>query len=299
MAGSSGFLGTHLTRALRADGHEVVRLVRREPSSAGEVRWDPAGRLLDPTILSTVDAAVNLAGATVARRWTSAYKRTLRSSRIDPTATLARAAAAARNRPAVLLNASAVGFYGDTGDRTVDEGAPAGHGFLADLARDWEAATAPARDAGVRVVLLRTGLPLSADGGLLKPMLLQFRLFAGGRLGSGRQYLSWISLADWLGAVRFLLDGLGGAVSGPSVSGPVNLTGPEPVTNAEFTRALAEAVHRPAAVPVPGFALRLVLGEFGAEALAGQRAVPRVLTGAGYRFQHEDVRSALRAALAR
>src|SRR5262249_47987190 len=153
---------------------------------------------------------------------------------------------AAQNRPAVLLNASGVGFYGDTGDRTVDETSPAGHGFLADLARDWEAAAAPARDAGVRVVLLRSGLPLSPDGGYLKPLLLQFRLFAGGRLGSGRQYVPWISLADWLGAVRFLL--------GESrVDGPVNLTGPQPVTNAEFTRALAEAVHRPALVPVPGF----------------------------------------------
>jgi uncharacterized protein (TIGR01777 family) len=292
MAGSSGFLGTQLTRALRADGHEVVRLVRREPSSAGEVRWDPASRVLDPTVLSTVDAVVNLAGATVGRRWTQAYKRTLRSSRIDSTGTLAEAAAAAPHRPAVLLNASGVGFYGDTGDRTVDETAPAGHGFLADLAKDWEATTTPARDAGVRVALLRTGLPLDVHGGFLPPVLVQFRLFAGGRLGSGRQYVPWISLADWLGAVRFLLDN-------DSVSGPVNLTGPLPVTNAEFTRALAETVHRPAVLPVPGIALRLVLGEFGGEALAGQRAVPEVLTRAGYRFQHEDVRAALRAALDR
>src|SRR4051812_20008706 len=178
VAGSSGFLGSHLVAALAADGHEVVRLVRRPPAGPGEVRWDPKAGLSPD--LSTVDAAVNLAGANVGRRWTAAYKRTIRDSRVDTTATLARAVAAADPRPAVLLNASAVGWYGDTGDRAVDEEAPAGDGFLADVCRAWEAATAPAEDAGVRVVRLRTGLPLDRRGGLLKPLLLPFRLGLGG-----------------------------------------------------------------------------------------------------------------------
>lgn len=292
IAGSSGFLGTKLVDLLHAENHEIVRLVRREPRSAGEVRWDPAGRVLDPTVLSTVDVVVNLAGANVGRRWTEAYKRKIRASRIDSTATLAGAIAAAGHRPAVWLNASAVGYYGNTGERPVDETSPPGAGFLADLCQEWEAATAPAESAGVRVVKLRTGLPLDPAGGFLRPLLIQFRLFAGGRLGDGRQYLPWISLADWLGAVRFLLDNA-------DVSGPVNLTGPEPVTSAEFAAALAHALHRPALVPAPGFALRLVLGEFAAEALASQRVRPAVLLRAGFTFQHPDVDSALRAALDR
>jgi uncharacterized protein (TIGR01777 family) len=288
VAGSSGFLGAHLVRALAGDGHEVVRLVRRPPDGPGEVRWDPKAGLAPD--LSTVDAAVNLAGANVGRRWTAAYKRTIRDSRVDTTATLARAVAAADPRPAVLLNASAVGWYGDTGDRMVDEEAPAGEGFLADVSRAWEAATAPAEDAGVRVVRLRTGLPLDKRGGLLKPLLLPFRLGLGGRLGNGRQYLPWISLPDWLGAVRFLLDR-------PDIAGPVNLTGPEPVTNAEFTRALGAALHRPTLFPVPAPALRLVLGEFAGEALGSQRVMPAVLTRAGYPFAHPDVTAALAHAL--
>jgi uncharacterized protein len=289
IAGSSGFLGTHLVRLLHAEGHEVVPLVRREPRSAGEIRWDPAGHALDPTVLSTVDTVVNLAGANVARPWTEAYKRKIRDSRVDTTATLAAAIAAADRPPAALLNASAVGYYGDTGDRAVDETAPAGRDFLAEVCQDWEAAATPAKDAGVRVVWLRSGIPLHASGGLLKPMLVPFRLFFGARLGSGRQYLPWISLADWLGAVRFLL--------GSDLAGPVNLTGPEPVTNAELTRALAEVLHRPAVLAVPGFAIRLALGEFSVEVLGSSRVLPGVLRGAGFEFQHTDVRSALRAAI--
>jgi uncharacterized protein (TIGR01777 family) len=292
VAGSSGFLGSRLVEALTADGHEVIRLVRRPPEGPAQARWDPAAGILDPALLSTVDAAVNLAGANVARRWTAAYRRRIRDSRVDTTNTLARAAAAADPRPAVLLNASAVGFYGDTGNRAVDEQSPPGEGFLADVCRAWEAATHPAEDVGVRVVHLRTGLPLDTGGGLLKPLLLPFRLGVGGRLGSGRQYWPWISMPDWLGAVRFLLNR-------GDLSGPVNLTGPAPVTNAEFTRVLGELLHRPTLLPVPAPALRLALGDFAGEALASQRVLPGALTGAGYAFAHPDVTAALRTALAR
>jgi uncharacterized protein len=290
IAGSSGFLGTHLVRLLGAEGHDIVRLVRRAPRSPGELAWDPAARVLDTTAVSTVDAVVNLAGANVGRLWTEAYKRKIRDSRVDTTAALATAIAAADHRPAVLLNASAVGYYGDTGDRPVDETAPAGRDFLAGVCQQWEAATGPAEDAGVRVVKLRTGLPLHPGGGLLRPLLIPFRLFLGARLGSGRQYLPWIALADWLGAVRFLLGRTG-------ISGPVNLTAPEPVTNAEFTSALAGVLHRPAVLAVPGFAVRLGLGEFSVELLGSKRVLPGVLRGAGFEFQHSDIRSALRAAL--
>jgi uncharacterized protein (TIGR01777 family) len=295
IAGSSGFLGTRLVRALTEDGHQVQRLVRREPRTADETRWNPEQGRVDPRQVAESDAVINLAGANVSgKRWTSAYKRELRDSRVDSTATLARAIAAtggparaaATGGPAVLLNSSAVGYYGDTGDRPVDEQSPGGTGFLADLCRDWEAATAPAQAAGVRVVHLRTGLPLDRDGGLLKPLMPVFKIGAGGKLGSGDQYLPWISLPDWLAAVRFLLERR-------DIAGPVNLTGPNPVTNAAFTRALARQLHRPALLPVPRLALRAVLGQFGDEALASQRVLPGVLTKAGFDFRYRDVTSAL------
>lgn len=292
MAGASGFLGTALAGRLRRDGHEVVRLVRREPAAADEWRWDPAARL-DPATVSGMDAVVNLAGAGVGdRRWTAAYKRLLHTSRVGPTTTLAEAIAAApdRSRPPVLVNASAVGWYGDTADREVDEATPAGEGFFPDLCRAWEAATGPAEAAGVRVLRLRTGFPLHRDGGLLKPLLLPFRLGLGGRLGSGRQWLPWISLVDWLDAVQFLL-------ARDDLAGPVNLVGPAPVRNAEFASALGAALHRPAVLPAPALALRVALGEFGDEAVASQRVLPGVLNQAGFRFSHPDLPSALRAAL--
>lgn len=292
-AGMSGFLGSHLAARLTADGHTVVRLVRRPPRDPDEVSWDPAAGRLDPAVLAPAHAVVNLAGAGVGeRRWTDRYKALLRSSRVDSTATLARAVAAlpAARRPAVLVNASAIGWYGDTGDREVTEQSPPGDGFMAALCRDWEAATGPAEAAGVRVVRLRSGLVLHRSGGLLKPMLLQFRLGAGGRLGDGRQYQSWISLADWVAAVLFL-------INRPDLAGPVNLTGPAPVTNAELARALGAELHRPALLPAPGFALRLALGEFASEALHSARVLPGVLRREQFGFQHPDVRSALRAAL--
>lgn len=292
VSGSTGLIGSALVRVLRADGHEVVRLVRRKAREADEVAWDPAAGEIDRAGLRGLGAAVHLAGAGIGdRRWTSAYKRTVLASRIETTTTLASAMATLEPRPAVLLSASAVGWYGDTGDQEVDETAPVGAGFLADLVRRWEAAAAPAANAGIRVAHLRSGIVLSAAGGALAKVLPLFRLGVGGRLGSGRQYVSWISLPDEVGAVRFLL-------AADDVSGPVNLTTPHPVTNADYTRAIARAVGRPAVLPVPGFALRLVLGGFADEALvAGQRVLPRRLQEAGYEFRHPDIDTALRAVL--
>ncbi len=291
IAGASGFLGGRLVSHLRAAGHQVTQLVRRPARNPGELRWDPAAGLLDASALSGKDAVINLAGAGVGdRRWTEQYKRTLRTSRVDTTQTLAKAiAAAGEQRPRVLLNSSAVGYYGDTGDRAVDEQSPPGEGFLADLCQVWEAAARPAEDAGTRVALLRTGFPLAKDGGLLKPLYLQFKLFAGGRMGSGRQYLPWMSLPDWLGAVEFLLH--------RDLAGPVNLTGPEPVTNAEFSAALSKVLHRPNLLPVPGFALKAAVGEFGGEALASQRVLPGVLVREGFPFAHRTVEAALQQAV--
>ncbi|MPZ26984.1 MAG: TIGR01777 family protein [Micromonosporaceae bacterium] len=293
-AGSSGFLGSLLVDQLRADGHQVVRLVRRAAAGPDEVSWQPETGSLDPAVLAGAAAVVNLAGAGVGdRRWTASYRRLLRTSRVEPTATLAEtiAAAPAATRPAVLLNASAVGWYGDTGDTEVDEQTPPGEGFFPDLCRVWEAATGPAEAAGVRVVRLRTGLPLHGSGGLLKPMLLQFRVGLGGKFGSGRHWLPWVSMLDWLASVQLLL-------TRDDLAGPVNLVGPDPVTNADFTRALGSVLHRPTVMPIPALALRIALGEFGNEAVASQRVVPGVLNRAGFQFRHGDVRSALRAALA-
>jgi uncharacterized protein (TIGR01777 family) len=290
IAGASGFLGTKLVRDLTTGGHEVRRLVRRPPRGADETRWDPARGQLDASTVESADAVINLSGANINRRWTEAYKRKLVDSRVSATTTLATAIAGADRKPAVLVSASGVHAYGDPGDRPVDEQSPRGTGFLADLCRKWEAATAPAEEAGVRVAHIRTGFPLDRDGGFLKPLLLLFRLGGGGKLASGQQYMAWISLPDWIGAVRFLLDR-------EDIAGPVNLTSPQPVTNAEFTRALGRQVHRPTLVPVPRFALRTVLGELGDEALANQRVLPGVLIKAGYEFRYPDLASALRWAV--
>jgi uncharacterized protein len=289
IAGSSGLIGTALVSALRQGGHDVLRLVRRRPGAPDERGWDPPAGRIDGGALDGVDAVVNLGGASIGgRRWSDAYKQQLRDSRVEPTEVLARAVAE-RGIPA-LVNASAVGYYGDTGDRVVDESAPRGHGFLADLCGEWEAATAAAADA--RVVLLRSGLVLSSSGGLMGRLLPLFKLMLGGRLGSGRQYMPWISLDDEVGAIRF-------AVEHDEVRGPVNLTGPGPVTNAEFTRELSAVLGRPAPWVVPPFALRAVLGQFAEDLLAGQRAIPKVLQDHGYRFAHPTLRAALEAAVGR
>lgn len=291
MAGASGFLGTALAGRLRADGHEVIRLVRRPARGPAELTWNPAAGKLDRSALAGAGAVVNLAGAPVAHLWTGAYRRKLVSSRVDTTGTLAATLAAlpAETRPAVLVNASGVHWYGDTGERAVDEEAPAGDGFMPDLCRAWEAATRPAEDAGVRVIRLRTGFPLHRSGGFLRPQLPLFRLGLGGRLGDGRQWQPWISLADWLSAVAFCM-------GHRDLAGPVNAVGPAPVTNAEFTRELAALLHRPAVVPVPGFGVRL-LGGLGASILDSLRVLPGALTRAGFPFQHPTLKSALEAAL--
>ncbi len=292
VAGASGYLGKPLVKALRAQGHQVTRLVRHEPASSDEVRWDPGRAELDPAVVEGAGAAINLNGVGVGdKRWTESFRRLLVSSRVGPTGTLARALAAAENGPKVLLNASAVGYYGDRGDTELTEESEPGTGFFPELVRQWEAATQPAEAAGVRVAHLRTGLVLGPGGGVLGPMLPLFRLGLGGRLGSGRQWMPWISLADEIAAIVYLLDA--------PVSGAVNLTGPAPVRNTEFARTLGAVLHRPALVPAPGFGLRLVLGEFAAEAVASTRVRATVLRAAGYQYTHGDLELALRWATGR
>ena len=290
MSGASGFLGRSLAARLRADGHAVLRLVRRDPAGDDEARWQPARGELDVSLLEGADAVVNLSGAGIFdKRWSASYKRVIRDSRVDSTTTIAKALAAAQARPGVLVNASGIHWYGDTGDHAVDERSPSGAGFMAETVEAWEAATQPAADAGVQVVKLRTAPVLAASGGLLKQMLLPFRLGAGGRLGSGGQYMSWISLADWLSGVIFLME--------HGIAGPVNLAAPHPETNEEFTRELARTMRRPAVLPVPRFALQVALGEVTEVALGSLRVLPGVLTRAGYRFQHPELGPALRWAL--
>ena len=293
IAGSSGLIGSALTAALRAADHRVLRIVRRTPANAGELHWNPASGELDVDAFSEVGAVVNLCGVNVGqRRWSGAFKQSLRDSRITPTEVLANAVADAG--VATLINASAVGYYGDTRDRVVDENDPAGSGFLAQLCQDWEAATLAASDAGARVVLARIGIVLSPAGGALRSMRPLFAAGLGARLGSGRQYMSWISLDD---AVRALLF----AISEESLSGPVNMTGPAPVTNAEFTAAFGRALKRPTPpLAAPEFVIRAALGEFADEGLlVGQRAIPSALERAGFGFHHNTIGEALGYALAR
>ena len=289
ISAASGLIGSALARSLAADGTEVLRLVRRAARSADEIGWDPAdtARGLDPARLAGVNAVVHLSGAPIASgRWTPARKAELRASRIDSTTILARAMAAASPPPAALVCASATGYYGDTGDRVTDESSPPGAGFLAGLVADWEAAADPARAAGIRVTHFRSGVVLSRGGGMLGRLLLPFRLGLGAKVGSGRQYFSWISGTDEVRAIRFLLENT-------QAEGAYNLTAPEPVTNAEFTRALAAALHRPALIAVPSAALRAVLGEVASELLGSQRVVPARLQAAGFGFEQPDIATAL------
>jgi uncharacterized protein (TIGR01777 family) len=292
ITGSTGLIGTALSQHLASSGHSVVPVVRREPSS-GEIGWDPATGRLDAADLAGVDAVVHLAGAGIGdRRWTDAYKRTLLDSRVDSTTLLAdRLAELGSDGPKTLISGSAIGFYGERGDEQVDESSAAGAGFLADICRKWEDATAPAEAAGVRVVHLRTGIVLTPKGGALAKMLPLFKLGAGGRFGNGRQWMSWISMTDEVGAIDHLLTS--------SRSGAVNLTAPNPVRNAEFASTLAKVLRRPALLPVPKFGPKLLLGGELADALLfdGQRVVPTALTEDGYAFAHGDLASALRAEL--
>jgi uncharacterized protein (TIGR01777 family) len=301
VTGSSGLIGTALVASLRTDGHQVIRLVRRPPRADDEVRWDPRaadGGLLPsglaaPRPLAGIDACVHLAGAGVAsQRWTARYKAEIRNSRILGTRALAGALARLEPPPAALVAASAIGFYGETGGRAVDESAPAGKTFLARLVRDWEAAADPAVEAGIRVVHPRSGLVLTPAGGLLARLLPPARFGLCPRFGPGTQEMSWISLSDEIGALRFLLDRA-------DVSGPVNLTAPEPVTNAAFTAALNSAAgHRDRAwLKVPGPLLRLGLGEASVELLSSTRVIPARLTAAGYQFRSPTLPAALAAEL--
>lgn len=294
VSGASGLIGSALSDALRGAGHDVATLVRREPAAPGEFGWDPSEHRIDPAALDGIDAVVNLSGASVAgRRWSASYRRQIRQSRIDSTSTLVKTIAERGDAaaPAVLVSGSAIGFYGDTGDTAVDEASPAGEGFLAGVVRDWEECAEPARKAGVRVVLIRTGIVLAREGGALGTVLPLLRLGLGGRLGSGRQWMSWISLADEIAAIQWLL-------SADRVEGPVNLTAPQPVTNADYTDAIGRILHRPMLLPAPAFALRLALGGLADEGpLVSQRVVPARLLANGFDFAHPQVDDALRAAL--
>ncbi len=287
ITGSSGLIGTALAASLRAGGHDVVRVVRRAPDGPDAVSWDPDAGILDARALVGVDGIVNLAGVGLGdRRWNPAVKREIRDSRVRATETIARAAADVG--VPVLVNGSAIGFYGDTGDHAVTESSPRGAGYLADVVADWEAATAPASAAGIRVTLARTGLVATPSGGAFARMLPLFRLGLGGPLGSGAQYWSAISLRDEVRALEHLLTA--------ELEGPVNCTAPTPVTNAEFTRALGRALHRPTVLRVPSAALRLAIGEFASDILSSQRVLPARLLASGFSFADADL-SALVASL--
>ncbi|MBM7170717.1 TIGR01777 family oxidoreductase [Streptomyces sp. G44] len=291
VAGASGLIGTALARSLTEAGHEVVRLVRRAPRGRDEARWDPEEGYVDTAALTGCTAIVNLAGAGIGdHRWTDAYKRELRDSRVLGTGTLAAAAAALDVPPRVFLNAGAIGYYGDTGQRAVDESAPAGEGFLPSLCVEWEAATAAAERAGIRTVIARTGLVVAREGGAWARLFPLFKAGLGGRLGNGGQYWSHIALHDEVAALRHLLDT-------ESLSGPVNLTAPDPRTNGEVTAAMGRVLRRPTLLAVPAPAMRLVLGEMADDVLASQRVLPRRLLESGFTFRFPGIEETLRAAL--
>lgn len=293
VAGASGLIGQAFVHSLRADGSRVTTLVRRAARSQDEVQWDPASAQLEPSALSGADAVVCLSGANVGgKRWTDSYKQTLLRSRVDTVGTIATCLARMDgDRPATFLAASAIGYYGDTGDREVDESAPAGENFLAQVCVQWENAAQPAVAAGVRVAHTRSGIVIARDADLVKRLRPIILLGAGGKLGDGQQFLSWISLRDEVRALRFLLT--------EELSGPVNLVAPEPVRNVDFVKTFASILHRPAVLRVPGFALRAVAGELADDALEGQRAVPAKLAGAGFDYADPTIDSALRLALQR
>jgi len=287
VTGASGLIGSSLVPHLRRQCHQVVSLVRREPRSPSEARWDPARGEVDLSALAGTDGVVHLAGAGVGdRRWNDAYKQQILSSRVDGTRTIAQAVARLDPAPQVLVSGSAIGWYGDRGEELLDERSAGGAGFLADVTRAWEGAADPARDAGVRVVHARTGLVMARSGGAFGQLLPLLRLGLGGPLGTGRQWWSWITLRDEVRALTWLLE--------QPVSGPVNLTAPAPARQRDVVGALARVLHRPALLPAPAFALRLVLGEFAGEVLASQRVLPVALEGSGFRFDHPDLESAAR-----
>jgi uncharacterized protein (TIGR01777 family) len=292
VSGASGLLGSALVPALEAAGHDVVRLVRREARDSREVSWDPAAGTIDAAGLAGVDAAVNLSGANLNRRWTAARKREIRDSRVSSTSLLARTLAELEPRPRALVSTGGSGIYGNRGDEVLTEESELGTGFLAEVGRAWEAAAEPARAAGLRVVSFRQGMVLTREGGALRQMLLPFRLGVGGRVASGRQWWSWVSLDDLVAAYLFVLDG--------ELAGPVNLSSPSPATSAVFAKALGRALHRPAVLPVPAFTIKALYGERGeAVVLEGQRTLPARLLDAGFTFAYADLDAALERALRR
>jgi uncharacterized protein len=298
VTGSSGLIGSALTASLRADGHQVVRLVRRPPRGTDEVRWDPRAAdagLPSPatTVLNGLDACVHLAGAGVGdHRWTPSYKAEIRASRVLATRALSTALAKLDPRPKALVSGSAIGWYGDTGGREVSEDAPAGNGFLSRVVHDWEAAADPAREAGIRVAHIRSGPVLGKGGGVLARLVLPARFGLLPRFGDGSQVMSWIALTDEIAAIRFLIDHA-------ECSGPFNCTAPNPVTDAELTAALHHALRRPdlSWLRVPEPVLRLALGEMSSELLNSARVLPRRLLEAGFGFSYTSVGAALRAEL--
>ncbi|CAB4966343.1 MAG: TIGR01777 family protein [Actinobacteria bacterium] len=290
ITGASGLIGSALVPHLRSHGHEVLRLVRRLAAAPDEISWDPTAGTVDLEALAGVDGVVHLAGAGVGdHRWTESYKREILQSRVQGTSTIARAMAALDPKPRALVCGSAIGYYGNRGDTPLDETSAPGTGFLADVVVAWEAAAAPAQEAGIRTTFARTGLVVAKGGGAFAKLMPIFRLGAGGKVGSGSQYWSFISLSDEIDALTHLLES--------DLSGPVNLTAPTPVTNAEATAALGKLLHRPTLLPVPAFALKAVLGEFADDVLSSARVLPRVLEASGFTFSQPTISEALRAEL--
>lgn len=289
IAGASGFLGTALRAHLGQQGHEITQLVRSEPTGPDQLRWDPCRGDLDRTTVAASDVVINLAGAPIAHwPWTASYKRTILESRLVTGRTIAATISEVDRRPA-WVNASGIGYYGDRGDEVLDEGSTNGSGFLAEVVRQWEAVTGPARTAGARVCMIRTAVVLDSDGGALKLMKLPFQLGVGGPLGDGRQWFPTISLPDYLSAVTRL-------ASDESLEGPFNVTAPIPATNAEFTAAVGRRLNRPTFMRVPGFAIRLAAGELSGEVLGSIRATPRRLDEAGFEFAHPTIDAQIAAA---
>jgi uncharacterized protein len=292
VSGASGPIGAALLPSLKAQGASVTRLVRSSATGKDRISWDPS-RPLSPDSVSGFDAVIHLAGESIVGRWTEAKKRRILDSRSQGTSHLAEAIATAPQPPRVFISASAVGFYGSRGDEILREDSPSGEGFAAEICRQWEAAAQPAAQAGIRAAQLRIGVVMSADGGALPKMLPAFRLGLGGRLGDGRQWWTWVSVRDVVGAIQHVLEN-------ESLSGPVNTVSPNPVTNAQFTSTLASVLRRPAIFPMPAFAVRLIFGEMGEELFLGsQRVEPAKLTATGYQFQHPDLKNALKEILKR